>query len=104
MTERYMEFFIDLSPDSQEQLDELTARQRKIVLDEIDMQLRYEPNVETRKRKPLDPNELAAWALRIGDFRVFYDVEIQHEPVVWIRAIGRKVRNRLFIGGKEIPL
>jgi mRNA-degrading endonuclease RelE of RelBE toxin-antitoxin system len=99
-----MEFFIDLSPDSRGQLDELTARERRILLDEIDVQLRYEPNVETRKRKPLDSNELATWELRVGDFRIFYDVEMDPEPIVWIRAIGRKVRNKLFIGGKEIEL
>lgn len=104
VTEGYMEFFIDLSPDSQEQLDELTARQRRILLDEIDGQLRYEPTVETRRRKTLDPNELATWELRVGDFRIFYDVETDLDPIVWIRAIGRKVRNRLFIGGKEIHL
>ena len=102
--ERYMEFFIDLSPDSQQQLDELTARERRILLDEIDVQLRYEPNVETRKRKPLDSNELATWELRVGDFRIFYDVETNPVQIVWIRAIGRKVRNKLFIGGKEIEL
>ena len=99
-----MEFTIDVSPDAQEQLDEFTARERRSLLDAIDLQLRHQPLVRTRNRKPLDPNDFATWELRVGGLRVFYDVETEPEPVVWIRALGRKVRNRLFIGGKEIEL
>jgi mRNA-degrading endonuclease RelE of RelBE toxin-antitoxin system len=99
-----MEFTIDLSPDAQSQLDAFTARLRRIVLDAIDDQLRYQPLVRTRNRKPLDPNDLATWELRVRELRVFYDVETEPKPMVWIRAIGRKVGNRLYIGGKEIKL
>ncbi|MCA1991360.1 MAG: hypothetical protein LDL41_04825 [Coleofasciculus sp. S288] len=41
------------------------------------MQLRYEPTVETRNRKRTRPNSIAAWELRIAEFRVFYNVEEQ---------------------------
>jgi mRNA-degrading endonuclease RelE of RelBE toxin-antitoxin system len=99
-----MEFAIDLSPDAQTQLDGFTARERRRVLDAIDVQLRHGPLVRTRNRKPLDPNDLATWELRVGELRVFYDVETQPDPMVWIRAIGRKIGNRLYLGGKEFKL
>ena len=53
-------------------------------------------------RKPLRPNELARWELRIGEFRVFYDVEGAN--VVKIKAIGWKEHNRLLIRGREYHL
>ena len=41
--------------------------------------------------------------LRVGDFRVFYD--INHEvQVVVVVAVGQKVHNQLRIGGIEIDL
>jgi mRNA-degrading endonuclease RelE of RelBE toxin-antitoxin system len=41
--------------------------------------------------------------LRVGDFRVFYD--INHDiGVVAIVAVGQKVHDRLQIGGMEIDL
>jgi mRNA-degrading endonuclease RelE of RelBE toxin-antitoxin system len=99
-----MEFAIDLSPDAQSQLDEFTARERRTLLDAIDVRLRHEPLVRTRNRKPLDPNDLATWELRVGELRVFYDVETEPDRIVWIRAIGRKIGNRLCLGGKEVKL
>ncbi len=50
------------------------------------------------------PNLLAPWELRIGNLRVYYDVEDQPEPVVRIRAVGIKKRNRVRIGKEEIEL
>lgn len=32
------------------------------------------PLLETRNRNPLRPNETSQWELRIGKYRVFYDV------------------------------
>jgi mRNA-degrading endonuclease RelE of RelBE toxin-antitoxin system len=65
------EFIIDLSPDAMEHLHDLTARDRRILLDKMDQSLRPEPTIENRNRKPLDPNDLANWELRVGDLRVF---------------------------------
>jgi hypothetical protein len=55
----------------------LTARQRKIVLDAVDEQLVYQPTVETKNRKPMRPNPVAPWELRIGDLRVYYSIPLQ---------------------------
>jgi hypothetical protein len=50
------------------------------------------------------PNPLAPWELRIGELRVYYEIEENPERVVTIVAVGVKDRNRVLIGGKEIEL
>jgi mRNA-degrading endonuclease RelE of RelBE toxin-antitoxin system len=82
----------------------LTARERTTVLDAIGRQLLHEPLKETRHRKPLRPNPIAPWELRVGQLRVFYEVAGAESGVVRILAVGRKRRNALMIGGKEIRL
>ena len=74
------------------------------MLDTVDEQLQYEPLVETRNRKPMAHNSLATWELRIGNLRVFYDVEDTTVKVVYIQAVGVKNRNRVRIGKEEIEL
>ena len=44
-------------------------------MDAVDDHLRHQPDVPTRHRKRMRPNALAPWELRVGDYRVFYDVE-----------------------------
>jgi mRNA-degrading endonuclease RelE of RelBE toxin-antitoxin system len=51
----------------------------------------------------LRPNQLAEWELRIGEFRVFYDVEVATNHVK-IQAVGYKHGNRLMIHGQEYVL
>lgn len=50
------------------------------------------------------PNPLAPWELRIGDLRVYYEIEEDPEQVVTIVAVGVKDGNRVLIGGREIKL
>jgi mRNA-degrading endonuclease RelE of RelBE toxin-antitoxin system len=51
----------------------------------------------------LRENPLADWELRVGEYRVFYDIE-GDPAVVTILAIGAKSHNTLRIDGKEIQL
>jgi hypothetical protein len=83
-------------------LDGLKKYQQVRVADAIERQLTYEPTVETRNRKPLEPNPIAPWELRVDQVRVFYEVNEEPEPIVHIHAIGVKVGNRLQIGGEEV--
>ena len=99
-----MPYRIEYAPDAQDHLRGLAARQRAIVLDTVDEQLKHQPMAETRNRKPMRPNSLAPWELRIGDLRVYYDSEDEPEPVVYIRAVGIKEHNRVRIGGEVIEL
>ncbi len=82
----------------------LTARDRVTTLAAIERQLIHEPLKETRNRKPLRPNPIAPWELRVGELRVFYEVIGSGTGVVRILAVGRKRRDVLTIGGKEIAL
>jgi mRNA-degrading endonuclease RelE of RelBE toxin-antitoxin system len=95
---------IEYSPDAEDHLRGLTARQQRIVLDTVDQQLMHQPTIETRNRKPMRPNPIAPWELRLGNLRVYYDVEEDPEPVVYIRAVGLKERNRVRIGKEVIEI
>jgi mRNA-degrading endonuclease RelE of RelBE toxin-antitoxin system len=99
-----LSYRIEYSPDAEDHLQVLTARQQRIVLDTVEKQLTHQPTVETRNRKPMRPNPLAPWELRIGNLRVYYDVEEEPEPVVYVRAAGIKERNRVRIGKEVIEL
>jgi len=80
----------------------LTRAERVRVLDAVERQLLNEPLRETRNRKPLRPNPIAPWELRVGPMRVFY--EVAPGRVVRVLAVGKKGRNALRIGGREIKL
>lgn len=67
-----MLYRIDYSPDAEDHMRVLTARQQAIVLDAVDDQLMYQPKVETKNRKVMRPNPVAPWELRIGNLRVYY--------------------------------
>jgi mRNA-degrading endonuclease RelE of RelBE toxin-antitoxin system len=75
-----------------------------MVLDAVEKQLQFQPDIETRNRKPMRPNPLAPWELRIGNLRVYYDFENSPDRVVYIRAIGIKDRNNVKIGKEVIRL
>lgn len=79
--------------------------EQKIILDAVDEQLTHELTAETRNRKRVGENDLSDWELRVGDFRVFYDVVIEEERgIVKIKAVGHKQHNVLRIGDREVPL
>ena len=79
----------------------LDVRDRVRVLDAVGKNLMHEPLRETRNRKRLRNNPFASHELRVGNLRIFYWVE---EERVQIEAIGRKIRNKLWIGEEEISL
>lgn len=99
-----MVYRIAYSPAAEEHLRVLTALQRATIFDSVDEQLAQQPAVETRNRKPMRPNPIAPWELRIGDLRVYYGIEEKPENVVTILAIDIKDHNRVLIGGQEVEL
>lgn len=75
------------------------------IVDTVDEQLTYEPDHETKRKKMIRPGESLpfehlepVWQLRVGEYRVFYDViklerrddPSEHEGQVSIRAVRRK--------------
>jgi mRNA-degrading endonuclease RelE of RelBE toxin-antitoxin system len=76
---------------------------RRRIIEAIEQQLQHQPMQETRNRKRLRLNEIAAWELRIDTFRVFYSVD-ETEHTVRIEAIGYKRGSQLFIHGEAYEL
>src|SRR2546430_1414068 len=98
-----MPYGIIFEPDAVEHLQACSARNRATVLDQVERQLSHEPGLETRHRKRLRPNPLAPWELRVGNLRVFYDIQ-EETSCVRIVAVGRKRGNRLVIADEEVLL
>ena len=66
---------IELSDDAAEDLHWFRKYDQVAICNGMDTHLRNEPDTETKNRKRLRPGHVAEWELRIGAFRVFYDVE-----------------------------
>jgi mRNA-degrading endonuclease RelE of RelBE toxin-antitoxin system len=99
-----MTYTIEFAESVKQQLRALAAHQKVLIIEAIEEQLLYEPLKETRNRKPLRPNPIAPWELRVARFRVFYEVPPEDPNVVRVLAIGQKRGNKLYIAGKEITL
>lgn len=77
------------------ELEALRVFDERRIVDEIEEQLSFEPTRPSRRRKclsslvPTFEHVPPVWQLRVGDFRVFYDVD---EPAnqVHVRAVRRK--------------
>jgi mRNA-degrading endonuclease RelE of RelBE toxin-antitoxin system len=90
----------------QEHLRTIDSKYHSLIRSEVEAQLLFEPDVETRNRKPLrQPMAFGAdWELRLGPnnrFRAFYQIDAE-KRVVRVLAIGLKERKRLLIGGEEV--
>ena len=96
-------FIIQFSPRALDHLKAFPKRDQQIILHAIQVNLTIDPDRETRRKKKLEENVLAPWELRVGNFRVFYDIDQENRLVV-IVAIGKKDHNILHIEGKEIHL
>ena len=99
-----MLYAILYSPEAVDHLAALPKTRQVLVVDQVDAQLAHQPTLPTRKRKVLRPNPIAPWELRLGEVRIFYSVEEQPRPAVFVKAIGVKRHNELWIGGERIEL
>ena len=98
-------FEIELTPDATDDLATFRKYDQQRLLTQVEEQFAHEPFVETRQRKRLRPNRLAEWELRVGEFRVFYDVVVDDDSkTVRVVAIGVKQGNRLFVHGEQFEL
>jgi mRNA-degrading endonuclease RelE of RelBE toxin-antitoxin system len=101
-------FALVYDPEVKAHLRAIERTDRPLIRMTIEEQLRFQPDKETRNRKPLQRPVAfeALWELRFGPenrFRVFYAVSHERREVQ-ILAIGTKERNRLIIGREEIKL
>jgi mRNA-degrading endonuclease RelE of RelBE toxin-antitoxin system len=105
---RKKSYSLIFDPKVREHLRAIEAKYHALIRTTVQEQLLFEPESETRNRKPLrQPAALGAtWELRFGPanrFRVLYAVDVE-EQQVQILALGIKEGNRLFIGGEEVEL
>ncbi len=99
-----MAYEVEFAASVKEHLQALTTAERSTAVNSIERQLLHEPLLETRNRKPLRPNPIAPWELRVGKLRVFYEVVVDEPAAVRILAVGKKERNVLRIAGQQIKL
>jgi mRNA-degrading endonuclease RelE of RelBE toxin-antitoxin system len=97
-----MTFSIRLTDNAIKDLDHYRKNERRLISDGIAQFLAEDANVETRRRKPLRPNPISSWELRIDNYRVFYDFE--EDDKVKVVAVGHKEHNDLYIRGKKVEL
>ena len=92
---------IALAPEAIEDLQRLSARARAEVLDALEIHLRHEPTKTSRSRiKRLRGLSRPQYRLRVGEVRVFYDVEagrveilaivMKSNAAAWLAREGRK--------------
>ena len=89
-------------------LESIDAKYDSLIRQKIEEQLKFEPGVETKNRKPLrQPTAYdATWEIRFGPnnrFRVLYGIDPERREVQ-VQAIGVKKGSRLLVGGEEIEL
>jgi mRNA-degrading endonuclease RelE of RelBE toxin-antitoxin system len=94
------EFAISITAEADRHLRAFSAREQRIIESAVVARLRYQPTQESNAIRRLRPNPLTEFELRIGDFRVLYNVEAESHEVVLL-VVGRKVGNSLIVGGVE---
>lgn len=98
-----MKYDFVLSQTAIAALDSLRKFDQRRIRDALVEQLGHQPLTETRNRKKLRDNGPAQWELRIGQYRVFYDVD-EEDDLVRVIAIGYKQGSKLTILGEEYEL
>ena len=93
-----MAFRITITEAADEQMQALSARERKTLQSAIASRLVNQATTPSKAVKKLRPNSFAQYELRAGGLRVFYNVE--GDEVVLL-AVGHKVGNKLFVAGEE---
>jgi len=96
-------FEIKFTPKAIDNLVAFRKYDQQFLITAIQQHLSQQPNQETRNHKRLRPNILAEWELRLGAFRVFYDID-QQNCLVKVEAIGYKQGSTLFLAGEEYTL
>jgi len=96
-----MRFEILFSEEAASDLRRLKAHLRAEVRDAIERHLRHEPTAASRSRiKRLRGLSRSQYRLRVGDFRVFYDVSVDRVEILaivaksdadeWLEEVGEK--------------
>ncbi len=93
-------FEINLTDGAEADLGWFATYAQRIIVDGIEVHLRYQPTAGSRKIIAMQPNPVAGWELRLGDYRILYDVD-EAARMVTVQLIGEKRGNRLIVQGQE---
>jgi mRNA-degrading endonuclease RelE of RelBE toxin-antitoxin system len=93
-------YTIELTEAARMDLQWFRKNEQNIIVDAIRQRLQHEPTQMTRNRKRLRPNSTATWELRIGQYRVLYDVD-SAVYIVAIQRIGEKRGNQFFFRDQQ---
>lgn len=93
-------YTIEVTPTAREDIRYFKKYEQNIIIEAIETQLTYQPTVETTNRFRRNPPEIADWELRVGGFRVQYNVE-ESVQIVSVERIGEKPNNELYFRGKK---
>ena len=96
-----MKYEIILAPEAADDFKKLVARDRSLIRDAIETHLRHEPQRTSKSRiKRLRGISRPQFRLRIGEFRVFYDVKENNVEVLaiiskskaaqWLEQVGEE--------------
>lgn len=86
---------IEIHEAAERELQRLRPYDRNRILDEIEEQLSHDPTTTTSHKKTLSALEPPwdqlgpVWQLRVGDYRVYYDV-VEEKMLVIVRAVRKK--------------
>jgi len=90
-----MPYEIQLHESASNEIESLRVFDQRLIMDAIEKHLSHQAVVPTRRRKRLDAlipqfeHVPPIWELRVGSFRVLYDVD-EASRVVHVRAVRRK--------------
>ncbi len=95
-----MLYRVTITREAKAQLVGFAVREQRVIGDGIAARLQDQPTIASTAVKALRPNPLAGYELRLGDFRVLYNVDEDNSEVT-IVAVGQKRGNKLIVEGEE---
>jgi mRNA-degrading endonuclease RelE of RelBE toxin-antitoxin system len=90
-----MAYSIEIMEVAYHELQSIKPYYQRRIVEAIDQQLVHEPEVETKNRKILTgfkadfEHDDPVWELRVGQYRVYYDVSTEGQSVL-VRAVREK--------------
>ncbi len=86
-----LRYEIEITEEAESDLDVIRAFYREEILKGMEDHLRFEPTRKSRSRiKRLELLDSPAYRLRVGDYRVFYDVDEVTAEVTVLRVMSKE--------------
>ena len=97
-----MAFEIEVTEQAEGDLDRIRRFYRNQILDAIERNLRHRPQRVSRTRiKRLRSVDSPGYRLRVGDFRIFYDVNEVEGRVIILRVVSKEEALRYLEGRRS---